>query len=449
MGVHEHLDSAERSYNMTTVPRWMRGGVAVLALATLAACGGGGDGEGKAQQSAGTQLTGRGPITFATGKDTSGNLQKQVDIWNKDHPNEQARVVELPEDADSQRQQMIQNAQTKSDAFSILNLDVVWTAEFAANRWLAELPKDQFPLTGFLQPTISTGQYRDKLYAVPSASDGGLLYFRKDLLGKAGVQAPKTWDELWAACDKVEALPEGKDIACYAGQLEKYEGLTVNVSEAINGAGGAVVDESGKANVNTPEAKKGLDVLAQAVKDGRIPQQALTFKEEEGRRFFQDGKLLFHRQWPYQWALAGKKDGSSKVAGKFDVAPLPGVSGPGASTLGGHNLAISAFAKNKASATDFIKYLTGEQAQRANLLATSQAPTIAALYEDPELVKQFPYLPTLKASIEGAKARPIVVKYGDVTTAIQEETYNAITGKITSDQALTNLQTRLGQLITQ
>ncbi|MGH3392266.1 MAG: extracellular solute-binding protein, partial [Actinomadura sp.] len=164
-----------------TAPMLARCGAVVAALAVLAACGGGGGDTGTAQEPS-TQLTGRGPITFVGGKDTSGNRQNQLDGWNKDHPNEQVRLIELPEDADAQRQQMIQNAQTKSDAYTILDLDVVWTAEFAANRWLAELPKEQFPLTGFLPATVSTGQYRDKLYAVPRASDGGLLYFRKDLL---------------------------------------------------------------------------------------------------------------------------------------------------------------------------------------------------------------------------------------------------------------------------
>jgi multiple sugar transport system substrate-binding protein len=419
--------------------------VAGLAL-TLAACGGG-DGGGTGKASGESQLSGRGPITFVSGKDTSRNRQKQIDAWNKDHPNEQVRFVELPESADQQRQQMIQNAQTRSDSYTVLNMDVVWTAEFAANRWLAELPKSQFGLSKMLPPTVSTGQYRGRLYAVPLNSDGGLLYYRKDLLGAAGVkEPPKTWDELWAACDKVTKTPEGKGVSCYAGQFDKYEGLTVNVSEVINGAGGSVVDASGKPTVNTPEAKQGLDVLVQAVKDGRIPKQAITFKEEEGRRYFESGKLLFQRQWPYQYALSDKK-GASKVAGKFAVAPLPGVTGPGASTLGGHNLAISAFAKNKATAADFIKYITGEEAQRADLVATSQAPTIAALYDDPELVKKFPYLPTLKASILGAKARPIVVKYGDVTTAIQEKTYDAITGKTPSAQALATLQAQLDQLI--
>ncbi|XVS66924.1 ABC transporter substrate-binding protein [Actinosynnema sp. CA-299493] len=408
----------------------------------LASCGSGGD-QGGGQPSG--ALEGRGEVTFATGKDTSGNMQKLVDEWNASHANEQVRIIELPESADAQRQQMVQNAQVKSDAYTILNLDVVWTAEFAANRWVVELPAAEFELGKFLQPAVKTAQYRDKLYAAPVYSDGGLLYYRKDLLDAAGQKPPKTWAELTIACEAVKAAQPA--IGCYAGQFEKYEGLTVNFDEAVHSAGGDVVDADGKAVVDSPEAKAGLDALVTGFQQGVIPEKAITYKEEEGRRAFQAGELLFHRQWPYQWALAGKTDGSSQVAGKFDVAPLPGLNGAGSSTLGGHNFAISAFGKNKATALDFIKFFTSETSQRSNLLATSQAPTLASLYEDAELIKQFPYLPTLKESILSAKPRPQAVRYGDVTQAIQESAYAALTGAKTSDVALKELQTKLQELL--
>ncbi|MFC0623759.1 ABC transporter substrate-binding protein [Kribbella deserti] len=420
--------------------------VSMVLLAS--ACGSDDGGGGSGSDS--TALEGRGPITFATGKDTSGNLKNQVDAWNAEHPDEKVEVKELPESADQQRAQMIQNAQSKSDAYSVLNLDVVWTAEFAANRWVVELPPDQFPdLDKLIPATVDTGKYRDKLYAVPVTSDGGLLYYRKDLLDKAGAQPPKTWDEMTAACLKVQALPEAKGMSCYAGQFEKYEGLTVNFSEAVNSAGGVVVGEDGKPNVDTPEALAGLTQLVNGFKSKAIPSAAITYKEEEGRRAFQEGKLLFHRNWPYVYALAGKTDGSSKIAGKFAVAPLPGKDGPGVSTLGGHNYAISAFTKNKATAADFIKFMSSEERQKANVEKTSQAPTWAALYEDADLQKQFPYLAPLKASIDSAKSRPKVVKYGDVSTAIQEAAYNALTMKSEPKKALTDLQTKLSSLITQ
>jgi multiple sugar transport system substrate-binding protein len=423
---------------------------ALLAVAAvvLAGCGddssSGGDSGGGG---AAPKLDGRGPITFATGKDTSGNMQKLVDQWNTDHPDEKVTITELPESADDQRQQMIQNAQVKSDEFTVLNLDVIWTSEFAANRWVVELPQDQFPAADFLEPAMDTALYRDKLYSVPVYSDGGLLYYRKDLLEKAGVaEPPNTWDEMKAACDKVKALPEAKSIGCYAGQYDKYEGLTVNFSEAVQSAGGTVVDESGKPTVDTDQAKDGLNFLVDGFKSGEIPKAAITYQEEPGRRAFQDGQLVFHRQWPYQWALANATDGTSKVAGKFDVAPLPGKDGPGVSTLGGHNFAISAFAPNKATALDFIKFFSSPESEKSNLLATSQAPTRAALYDDQELIDKFPYLPTLKASIENASPRPKVVKYGDVTAAIQDAAYSAINGDKPTDQALSDLQSKLTEL---
>jgi multiple sugar transport system substrate-binding protein len=431
----------------------MRGVTALAALALLAACGddapSGNNNSGGSPTSGGgnaSALQGRGEITFASGKDTSGNMQKLVDKWNADHPTEKVRIVELPESADAQRQQMVQNAQVKSDSYTVLNLDVVWTAEFAANRWVVELPQDQFKLSTFLKPAVDTAMYRNKLYAVPVYSDGGMLYYRKDLLDKAGVQPPKTWSEMTAACQKVKQLPEGANIGCYAGQFEKYEGLTVNFSEAVQSAGGTVVDDSGKPTVSSSQAKAGLDNLVNGFKDGTIPQKAITYKEEEGRRAFQAGELLFHRQWPYQYAKANQTDGSSQVAGKFDVAPLPGVSGPGSSTLGGHNFAISQFAPNKATALDFIKFFTSEENEKSNLLATSQAPTLSSLYDDAELLKQFPYLKTLKESILSAKPRPAVVKYGDVTAAIQENAYAALNGSKSSDQALKDMQSKLEEL---
>ncbi|MFV2177509.1 ABC transporter substrate-binding protein [Actinomadura sp. LOL_016] len=417
---------------------------AVLAL-SLAGCGGD-DGDGSSGTSAG-DLQGRGPITFVTGKDRSGNLQKQVDGWNSEHPDEKVRIIELPDEPNEQRQQMIQNATTKSDAYTVLNLDVVWTAEFAANRWLTELPEEKIDLSKMLPATIKTGQYRDRLYAVPSTSDAGMLYYREDLLEKAGVsEPPKTYQQMWDACEKVEDLDEAKGIDCFFTEVNKSESMTISMVEAIGGAGGAIIGADGKPAVNTPQAKQGMEFLVKAYQDGRMPKSAITLDTEGGRRYFQDGKLVFQRQWPYQYALANEDDGSSKVAGKFAVAPLPGPDGPGVSNLGGHNYAVSSFAKNKATALDFIRYMTGEQAQRDNLLATSQAPTIAALYDDPELVKKFPYLPVLKAAIENATPRPVAVEYGDVTAAIQEAGYSAVTGEAPVDKALTDLQGKLETL---
>ncbi len=187
-------------------------------------------------------------------------------------------------------------------------------------------------------------------------------------------------------------------------------------------------------------------MLVEGFSSGMIPRDAITYQEEQGRQAFQKGELVFHRQWPYQYALAGKTDGSSKVAEKFDVAPLPGIDGPGTSSLGGHNLALSSFGKNKATALDFMKFYSSEENQRLNLTRNSLAPAYAELYDDPELIEEFPYLPVLKESILNAVPRPKVVRYGDATAAIQDAAYSALTGAQSSAQALADLQRALEKI---
>ncbi len=418
---------------------------AVLTALAVTSCGGSGDSESSASGS--EEYTERGPITYVAGKDTSGYVQDMIDVWNKKHPDEKVTFVELPTDADAQRQQMIQNAQTESDAYSVLSLDVVWNAEFAANRWIEPLPENEFAFDKMLDPVVETAKYRDKVYSVPMASDGGLLYYRTDLMKKAGIEEPPTtWKEMKKDCAKIAKLPEAEGMNCYAGQFEKYEGLTVNFSEAVNSAGGEIIADNGKPKVDTPEAKKGLDFLVESFKDGTIPKKAITYQEEDGRRAFQSGDLMFHRNWPYIYNLASADDGSSKVAGKFDVAPLPGLKDTGTSSLGGHNLALSSSSKNKATAIDFMKYFTNHASAEKRLDIASIAPPYADLYDDKEMIEQSPYLPELKESILKAEPRPRVVNYGEATLAIQEQAYAALTGDKSSGQALKDLQKSLTEI---
>ena len=415
------------------------------ALLVTAACSSSASPSASGSAAGGVNWDERGPITYAQGKDTAGVWKPVLDQWNAAHPNEQVTFVELSPEADQQRADMIKRGQAKSGEYSVMSVDVVWTSEFAANGFLQELPADKFPTTGMLKSAVDASTYFNKLYAYPQGSDGAMLYYRKDLLDKAGLQPPKTWDEMQAACDKV--LPDQKGMSCYAGQHQKYEGLTCNIAEAVNSAGGEFITADGKPAVNTPEAIAGLQWMVDGFKTGMIPADAITWKEEEGRQAFQDGKLLFHRNWPYVWNLASKTDGSSKVAGKFAVAPLPGKTGPGVSTLGGHNIGISAFTKNKGTAGDFIKFIASEPIQKTFLEKGSLAPILESLYADPALNKQFPYLSTLGESIKTAKARPKAVKYGDVTLAIQDATYSALQKQVEPAAAFGDLQTKLEGLL--
>ncbi|HET9649275.1 MAG TPA: ABC transporter substrate-binding protein [Microlunatus sp.] len=434
---------------MSSRPIVLRAAVAAASLSVLlitAACGGTGT-PSTGGSSSTADFSQKGPIEFWRGKDVTGVVTKLIDEFNATHhPDETVTLHELPDSADAQRQQIILNSQIKNDKMAVVRTDVVWTSEFAANGYLTPLPTDQFSTDGFLKPTVDAATYYGKLYGVPYTSNGGLLFYRKDLLDKYGLKPPTTWDEMKTACKKIQAGEKDAKLNCYSGQFDKYEGLTVNFAEAVTSAGGVITDPDGKPNVNTPEAKKGLQLLIDSFNDGTIPKAAVTWKEEEGRQAFQGGELIFLRTWATVYALSNKTDGSSKVAGKFDVAPLPGLTGPGVSSLGGQSLAIGTNAANKGTAAEFIKFMTSKEVQKKAVLGNAVPPTLESLYTDPDVVKAYPYTPALQTAIQTAVPRPRVVHYGDVTSAIQDAVYPAIQGQTSPDSTLSDLQSELETL---
>jgi multiple sugar transport system substrate-binding protein len=392
----------------------------------------------------GPSMAASGPITLVTGRDLTGYMQPLVDKWNAAHPAEKVTLLELPEAADDQHAQMVTNLQAKTDRYDVLNVDVVSMAEFADAGWIIPLDRRQFPLDQFLKPVVDTAVFGGKLYGVPFTSNAGLLYYRKDILAKAGKRRPKTWAELRQLARTV-APKYG--LEGYAGQFLPYEGLTVNFAEAVQSAGGAILTEDGtKVAVDSPQARQGLDFLVQGFREGWIPKQALNFKEEESRREFQDGRLLFMRNWPYVYGLAARPD--SKVRNKFDVTLLPGQDGPGSSSLGGANLAVSAFSRHQKTAIAFIKYFTGLDNERQVLIRGSFPPVWERLYDDPALIRRFPYLPVLKNAILSARPRPMSPNYNQVSLAISNAVSGALSFRQPPDAAISQLAGDLRSVIT-
>ncbi|MFI7411546.1 ABC transporter substrate-binding protein [Streptomyces sp. NPDC049627] len=384
--------------------------------------------------------SGRGPLTLATAGDLTGYLGSVLDGWNRTHPGEEVTLVELPDSADETRAQMITDLRDGDGGrFDVLNIDVSWTSEFAAAGWIRPLPRDRFPLDSFLKPVVDTATYDDRLYAVPYVTNAGLLLYRKDILAKEGVDPPRTWAELER---DAKAIAPKYGLDGYAGQFLPYEGLTVNAAEAVYSAGGSILgDEGERVTVNSKAAREGIGFLARGVREGWIPRQALTYKEEESKQAFRDGRLLFLRNWPYAYALASAKD--SPVAGKIGAVPLPGPHGPGKSVLGGSNLAVGAHARHPDSAARLIAYLTSERVQRQVLTRGALPPVRADLYRDPELVRAFPYLPTLRESVRTAQPRPKSPRYDQVSLVVQAIVHDALTGRDTPEAAVRRLAREL------
>ncbi|WP_329089638.1 ABC transporter substrate-binding protein [Actinomadura citrea] len=389
-------------------------------------------------QAAERHLSDRGSITFVQASDEAGTANKQViEEWNRRHPDEAVTLKQFG-DVDDLHDNLVQHFKAQDPGYDVLGADVVTIAEYAAHRWLQPFKGayslDTAPL---LKQTVATATYHGTLYAAPFMTDAGLLYYRKDLVPNP----PRTWRELRAACK----IARERHIGCYAGQFAKYEGLTVNVTEAVAAAGGRLVEPDGTTpSAVTPAARKGLSLLVDAYRDGDIPKEGITYQEEEGRQAFEDGKLLFHRNWSYVYPLADS-DGGSVVKGKFGVAPLPGVDGPGRTALGGQDNAVNVYSRHKATARDFLIYLQSPAVQKKLLIEQGQSPVVESLYRDESLLghPELGYLGTLAQSIATATERPVTPFYTAVTKAISENAYAAIKGDKSVDTALSDIQTAI------
>ncbi len=389
-------------------------------------------------------LSETGPITFATGKlDTSSYLPPLIRQWNSAHPGQHVTLIPLPDESDDQHAQLVANLQTKSSLYDVMSLDVVWIAEFAANGWIAPLNPKSFPLGDLLRPAVATAMYQGKMYAAPFFSNADLLYYRTDIL--AGRPPPRTWVQL---ADLAETLAPRYGMAGYAGQLAPYEGLTVNFAEAVQSAGGSILSPDGtRVTLNSAAARAGLSFLSEGLRQGWIPRAALNYDEAASQRAFEAGKLLFLNNWPYVYGEASVPGPGNKVAGKFGVTALPGPDGPGSSSLGGGDLAISAFSRHPVTALAFIKFLTSMSSERQILVDASQPPVWARLYTDPALIQRFPYLPVLERAILSAKPRPEIPNYSQLSLAISSAIHQALATNRPVNSTITMLSGELSSVI--
>jgi multiple sugar transport system substrate-binding protein len=409
---------------MMKAPRILAALVAT-AMFAIAGCGSDDDSGGAPKAEKATQAKASGNVTWCIGKDTSGAFGTVVDNFNKANPNAKVKLLELPEDAVEQRRLQIQRLRAKSSECDVLGMDVIWTAEYAAQGWLKDV-SDYISQNGdnFIKSTVDTTEFEGKNWGVPFNSNAGFIYYRTDQVDKA----PSTWEDLYAQAKQNNGV-------VYQGF--RYEGLTVNFLELLYSAGGSVVSEDGKkSTANSQEVKDVLTFMADGIKDGAAPKANTTYKEEESRRAFESGNATFMRNWPYAYALG--KD--SKIADKFDIANFPGFKGnDGAGVLGGYNLGISAYSKNPEGSLAFIEFATKPDQQKIMATEASLPPTVSATYDDPAVKKAMPFAAELKTAIEQAQPRPVSPVYPQISEAIFNNVYDALQGNSSPDEAASKM----------
>lgn len=378
--------------------------------------------------------------------------QELGDAWAKKTGNT-VKIVPSPNSATERLALYQQLLAAGSPDIDVFQIDTIWPGILGSH--FSGLGKAVTDTAAYFPAIIQNDTRDGTLIAMPTYTDAGLLYYRKDLLDKYKLKPPQTWDELTA---DAKTVTEGEHAAGNTGlqgivfQGKAYEGLTCDALEwvASNG-GGTIVAPDGKVTINNPQAAKALDMAAGWIKTGLAPQGVLNYTEEESRGVFQSGNAVFMRNWPYAWPLAQGAD--SPVKDKVGVLPIPAGSGPEgkhASALGGWQMAVSRYSKHQDLAADLVAYLTSPEGAKQWALKGGYAPAVPALYKDPEVVKANPLFSDLYESFTAAVPRPATAtgtKYNQVSAEFFNSVTDVLTGKSDGKTAVAALEAKLNRMI--
>lgn len=384
----------------------------LLAAGVCAACGAPAD-EGVVVRFSGSALGAEAEV-----------LRTQLARFMEANPGIRVEIQPTPDAADQRHQLYVQWLNARAGDPDVLQLDVIWTPEFAAAGWI--LPLDRFtpPVDSFFPATIEANRWRGRLFALPWFVDVGMLYWRTDLLPRA----PETFEELRTLAGG--ARERGGAEYGFVWQGARYEGLVTVFLEHLGGFGGRILDAEGRVVVDEEPAVRALEFMRSTIETGLVPRAALTWQEEQTRFAFQNGQAVLMRNWPYAYALLSDS-AQSRVAGRFAVAPMPAApGGRPTAALGGAQLAVNAYTEHPDAAYAVIEYLTRPEQMLERARVVGQYPTRPALYDDPALAASLAIEPAAaRAIIARAEPRPVTPVYTQLSELLQVRLHRALTGQ--------------------
>ncbi|WP_233288508.1 ABC transporter substrate-binding protein [Streptomyces calvus] len=376
--------------------------VALTLLASaLAACGGDED-------------TGRPTLNWYNFPDDSGALQQAADRCSRASGGRyRISYHKLPRAADGQRQQMVRRLAAEDDSLDILGLDVTWAAEFAEARWIREWTGEakRRATEGTLRVPLQTGTWKGKLYAVPYNTNTQLLWYRKDLVPTP----PTTWAEMIGMSRDLarQGKPHYVEI-----QGAQYEGLTVWFNSLVNSAGGAILDPAATEPALGPPAVRAASVMRDLANSPAADPSLPNQMEDQNRLAMESGVAAFELNYPFVYP--SMKANNPELSENFRWAPYPRVDAdrPARPTIGGIDLAVSAYSRHPDLAFEAALCLRNRENQLTAALEGGLPPTLRALYDDPAFMREYPFSKEVLAALESASVRPLTPAYQNVSIAV-------------------------------
>ncbi|OCP15552.1 ABC transporter substrate-binding protein [Ensifer sp. LC163] len=342
---------------------------------------------------------------------------------------------------------------TKSGVFDIILMDDPWIPFFAENGHLEDLTvffKNagmEGPDSDFLSKSLAvcrnpynTGPY----VCLPYVGNAQMFFYDAAKYKEAGVEAPKTWDDVLNASRK---LTEGGGGRYFGYVFRGGQGNPV-VADFMPifwsyGADLFNADRT-KVTIDTSEGATAMKTFM-ALRDVS-PKGVESYNANEVGTALAAGAAASSINWP-NWVATFEDPSQSKMVGKISYSPIPAGTKPGSSEIGHWTMGIMAASKNKQEAFDFMVWATSPE--QIKISATRGNPPVrASVFTDPELTsqEQFRHYPVLMEAIQASTPRPRHPKWPEIENAFGIELSKAVAGTITPEEALKNAQAAVEQI---
>nr|WP_244494242.1 MULTISPECIES: extracellular solute-binding protein [unclassified Ensifer] len=292
--------------------------------------------------------------------------------------------------------------------------------------------------------------YQGKPYGIALGTDARMIFVRKDLFQKAGLDAaawqPKSWDELLDAARKIKAAaPDSFPLQLNAG-VSMGEATTMQgYWMALLGTGEQVTDDAGKYIVSSQGILDTLKLYKTIYVDDKLgDQRAQLLADGRNRTFanFRDGKtaMLVEGDWFYRSVTA--PDAEFAVADRDNVMtwkkmpaaqPGKGLRGQDFVTMsGGTGFVINPHTDAPKESWELLSFMNSQE----QLTAFQEIQPAIRIRND-VTIPNSPFLTeTAEVLLPITTARPNDANYNKVSTEIQRMTESVVSGELSPEDAM-------------
>jgi multiple sugar transport system substrate-binding protein len=295
----------------------------------------------------------------------------------------------------------------------------------------------------FYPSLLNTGKIDGTQYTLPFNKSNEALYYNADILKQLNLKPPTTLNEFVDVLTKVTKSGQRWGLS-----------ITPSVDEwailykALGGK--AFTSQDGKdtgfdkGNDKT-YAKQALDLLAPLVKSGAVHvTQGYSWQND-----FIAQKSVFALSTIASYPFL---DAGIKNAFKFDEAAIP--AGPAGSytVLFGTNLALfkGVSDDNRTAAWDYLKFLTGKEANTSFVKQTGYMPVRKSVFNSSELQAYYNQVPARKVGpemIDNAFVPSILPGWQSCRDNVTNEFTGVLKGQSSSDDALTKMAQQCAEVL--